>query len=105
MILVVVYLKKRKKAPVHNSKYRMARWILADLLLLSGAIFSTCQFVVYRNIVNSADFLEIAERSIAKAAEMIKIKNLLGIVSGFGIVLLLSFVLFTVLTGKKRKAK
>ncbi|MCM1192219.1 MAG: hypothetical protein NC123_12905 [Butyrivibrio sp.] len=92
-----------KKAPA-GKKRTLAKWVCAAVVL--GLLEAGCvwQYVHYSLFVRSVKYLELAENSISKAAEYLRIKRFLGIGALGGLVLFAVSVIIVIVLAKRKKA-
>lgn len=105
-IFSLIFLRKKKEEKDKNTEKKKSLaglWI--SLLLLAGfEVGSVMEFIRRYQLSKSEEFLNIAEESVAKAAEYIRIRNILGITSFTGAVLLIVLI-FVLIRLKKRRRK
>lgn len=110
VILAILFLKKKEKPEKTEKKEKKAgkkrtavKWILAAVIL--GALEAGCLWGYVRCLlfVRSVKYLETAEHSVARAAEYLQLKRILGIGAIAGGVLLVLFLTTAIVLAKRKK--
>lgn len=110
ILLAFLFMRKREKgtsaknAPAAGKKRTFVKWVCAAVVL--GILEAGCvwEYVRYSLFVRSIKYLETAENSISKAAEYLRIKELLGAGAIGGLVLFVLLLVIVIVSAKRRKA-
>ncbi|MCM1057521.1 MAG: hypothetical protein NC517_07940 [Firmicutes bacterium] len=110
ILLAFLFMRKKEKkasaqkAPAAGKKRTLAKWVCAAVVL--GLLEAGCvwQYVQYSLFVRSIKYLELAENSITKAAEYLRIKRFLGVGAIGGLVLFVLSIIIVIVLAKRKKA-